>query len=818
MKASLSWIEQYVPVEMDISDLAEALTMAGLEVDSVENRYAWLDTVVVGLVISVAPHPNADKLQCCEVDVGGGTILPIVCGAPNVAKDQLCPVALPGTVFPEGHTIKKGKIRGQVSKGMICSAVELHLGTDKSGIMVLDSTYDGKAVTVGESLPEACGLSDYMIEIDLTPNRSDCLSIIGIAREIAAIQNKELNYPDFSKGISSPYEVSGEKDEISKMASVTIEAPDHCGRYAARLLDSICVKESPFWLQDRLMSVGLRPINNIVDITNFVMMETGQPLHGFDFDQLADKKIIVKTAGEGEKFTTLDNKERTLSSDMLMICDGKGPVGIAGVMGGLNSEIEDTTTRVLIESACFDPISIRRTAKRLGLGTDASHRFERGVDPLGTVNAVNRAASLMAQIAGGRIIDGLIDEHPVKPVIKPIALSVEKTHRLLGVTPDAEEIADMLKAIEFRVKIEDELMVTVTAPSYRVDVERPEDLMEEVARLYGYDHIPTTDPMQPLRACQLPKLRVIRDKIRDIMRGMGFCEAINYSFISKNACDQLKMAENDPRRSLLHILNPLTEDQGVMRTSLIPGLLGNMGHNLAQQVKNLKFFETGKIFIGKGQDEQPEEKEILSCLWTGARQPLSWHSKEIFCDFYDLKGSLEGLMAALGIDGLELKEIPDSACDMTKPGSGAVIFVNDVEIGKIGEVHPDVLKAFDLKQAAFIFEIDLDLLIPMVPDEIEAVPVPRFPAIDRDATLIVEKKIPVAKILDAVTNMKEPLVADVFLFDVYEGEAIGADKKSVSFRITYRSLEKTLKDKAITKLHQRITKKVIDTFDAGLPE
>jgi len=387
MKVSLSWLRDYVSIEMEVADLAEALTMIGLEVESVSERYEYLDNVFVGRIVEIHPHSNADKLKVCNVNLGD-RIIPVVCGAPNAEKDLLAPVALPGTLLSDGSILESGIIRGEPSEGMLCSEAELGLGVDQSGIMILDPT-----LTVGNRLTKALELSDKVLEFDLTPNRPDCLSIIGVAREIAAIQKTRVKYPEIT--------LRELNDNIFKFSSVTIEAPDHCPRYAARLIVGISVAPSPFWLQDRLMSVGLRPINNIVDITNFILMETGQPLHAFDFDRLAESRIVVRTAKDGESFTTLDQKDRVLSKDMLLICDGERPVAVAGVMGGLNSEIEDKTTRVLIESACFNPTSIRKTSKKLGLSTDASHRFERGVDPEGTVRAANRAAQLMVEITGG---------------------------------------------------------------------------------------------------------------------------------------------------------------------------------------------------------------------------------------------------------------------------------------------------------------------------------------------------------------------------------------------------------------------------------
>jgi phenylalanyl-tRNA synthetase beta chain len=808
MKVSLSWLQEYIPVDMDLVDLTEHLTMAGLEVDSVEDRYAWLGSVRVGRVVSVEAHPRADKLKLCEVDAGDRTVR-VVCGAPNVAPGMLAPLALPGTVFPDGKCLEKGVIRGETSEGMLCSAAELDLGTDASGIMVLDGENDPPAV--GEPLPRALSLSDAALEIDLTPNRPDCLSLLGVAREIGFFHGRKITCPE----IRLP---RGEGD-IRTKTSVTIDAPDHCPRYAARLIEGIQVKPSPFWLQDRLISVGLRPINNIVDVTNFVMMETGQPLHAFDFDRLAGHRIVVRTADDGEQFTTLDGKERSLTTDMLMICDGERPVAVGGVMGGLNSEIEEGTTRVLIESAYFDPVSIRRTAKILGLGTDASHRFERGVDPDGTLAALDRAAQLMLAAAGGTLVDGVIDEHPVRVENPAIELSIEALNRRLGIELSVDAAAEMLRAIEFTVNPTPDGCLQVLPPSFRVDIFRPEDLMEEIARLWGYNNIPVTFPRLPSEGIQFDPRIVLRNRVKDLMSGAGFAEAINYSFIEEAACDRLRLKADDPRRRMLHILNPLTEDQSVMRTSLIPGLLGAMGRNLSQQNRNLKLFEVGMIFLSNGQDQLPDEFEIVAGLWTGARHPASWFSPETACDFYDLKGVVEAMMAGMGIDRLRFRAAADEACEYTRPGRTAVIDTDTGggDAGTIGELHPEVAQAYGLKQTAFIFELNLDRIRPLFSDLKQARPIPKFPSTDRDITLIVDRSVEAAAVVDAIASGDEALVEEAFLFDVYEGEKMPPGKKSVSIRIVYRSPNETLEDEVVSPVHEKISRNLMQTFHATFP-
>ncbi len=802
MKVSLSWLKQYIPVDMPVSEICDRLTMAGLETDSVTDRYAWLHTVVTGRITAVNTHPNAGKLRLCQVDLGDRRVQ-VVCGAPNARQGMLAPLALAGTEFPGGRILEKSVIRGETSEGMLCSEAELELGADSSGLMELSPD-----LKPGIPLPDALHLSDAMIEVDLTPNRPDCLSLIGVAREIGAFQGKKVRLPDITLPL-------GEKD-INALTSVTIAAPDHCPRYAARLIEGITVKPSPWWLRERLQSVGLRSINNIVDVTNFVMMEMGQPLHAFDFDNLAGQRIVVRTASECEKFTTLDGKERTLTSEMLMICDGEKPVAVGGVMGGLNSEIENSTTRVLIESAYFSPASIRKTAKKLGLGTDASHRFERGADPEGTIRALDRAAQLMLEVAGGTLIKGCIDEHPVQIQTPVIRLSVAAANRHLGLELGRDQMADLLESVEFAAEKQGNLYLSVTPPSFRVDVSRPEDLMEEIARLWGYDNIPVTFPAIPAQGIAPAPQVELRNRIRDILSASGFAEVINYSFIDAGSCDRLGLKTDDPRRRMLKILNPISEDMSVMRTSLIPGMLETMFRNLSRQNRNLKIFEIGKIFLSKGQDSLPDHPEMLSGLWTGSRNDISWHEKETPCDFYDLKGITEGLCRRLGIRA-EFTALPDAQCDYTRPGYTARISAGDQKLGIIGQIHPRVMEAYDLKQAVWVFELDLDALRPLVSDSKKAVPLPRYPSVSRDITLIVEKRTEAWDLLKSVRNAGEELVEDVFLFDVYEGKNIPQDRKSVSFRIVYRSAESTLEDETVSFAHGKISDRLVQEFKAAFP-
>jgi len=806
MRVSLSWLQDYVTIDVEVAKLAEALTMAGLEVDALVDRYAYLDRIVAGRITEMAPHPDADTLSVCRMDVGKG-LKTIVCAATNIQAGDLVPVALAGAELPSGDRIAVERVRGQASEGMLCSEAELAVGADRSGILLLPKT-----ATPGMGIADVLGLSDTIIEFDLTPNRSDCLSVLGVAREVAAVLNKPLTFPE----VVLP---TGETP-ATDLASVTIEAPEHCPRYAARVILDVKIGPSPFWLQDRLHSVGLRSINNVVDVTNFVLMEMGQPLHAFDFDRLGEHRIVVRTAQEGQSFVTLDGVQRTLGADMLMICDGQGPVALAGIMGGLESEIEDDTRAVLIESAYFDPISIRRTAKRLGLNTESSFRFERGVDPEGIPTAQDRAAQLMLQTAGGRLAAGVIDNYPRPLSQRTIELSVKRTNRLLGMVISQAEISAYLTSVQLEVETLDEDRLRVAAPTFRVDLKRPEDLMEEVARLKGYDQIPTTHPRSYVVANPQDRKIQVRSELRQVFAGCGFSEVVSYSFIAQEACDRLQLAHGDPRRRMVSILNPLTEDQGVMRTSLIPGLLAIMYRNSTQQNKDLRIFEIGKIFLSPaktGGDELPEEVQMVSGLWTGARHDRTWHIKEERVDFYDIKGVVESVCQALSLPTLRLTPLEGDGFPYLRQGHAAKVYDGDEFLGTVGELTPEVLNSFELKDPAFCFDLNFDKLVFSMRDEKHAKPVSRFPATTRDMALIVDTPIEAQGMLDFIDALGQALIDGVHVFDVYEGAPVPQGKKSIALRLTYQSFERSLTDTEVNSIHDRVTEKVLKKFNAQLP-
>ncbi|MBN1546400.1 MAG: phenylalanine--tRNA ligase subunit beta, partial [Syntrophaceae bacterium] len=640
MQVSIKWLKDYIDLALTPDELAAKLTMAGLEVEAIERKKPAFTGVVVAKILSLSPHPNADKLSLCRISTGEAEF-PVVCGASNIKVGDVVPLAKVGATIPGGYTIKHSTIRGEVSEGMLCSEEELEIGGDNTGIMILPPD-----LPLGLELSKALDLDDTVMDIGITPNRSDCLSIIGMAREIAALTGSTVKYPDITFNETT--------EDIDGITSVTIEDPDLCPRYTARILKDVKIGPSPFWMRQRLEAVGLRSINNVVDVTNFVMMEFGQPLHAFDFRFLEEGRIVVRRSHAGEPFVSLDEKERILRPDTLMICDGKKPVAIAGIMGGLNSEVKDDTAMVLLESAYFQPSSIRKSARWLGMGTDAAFRFERGIDPEGVVRALNRAAQLIAETAGAVVCKGIIDAYPNRVAVpESIPLRIQRVNDVLGANLDEGQIVESLRLLGMSVNKTDQIgFYSVNPPSYRVDIYREIDLVEEVARLIGYDRIELKLPQISVKPLEKEKKQVLIEKIRQILNGCGFSEAIHYSFITPKSCDVLNISAEDERARMLKIANPLTDDQAIMRTTLVYSLLDTMRTNANNGCYNLKLFETGKIFIDNGQGELPTEKERLGVLLTGVAYDDFWHLKESGADFYSLKGVVEDLIAGLRLTGV----------------------------------------------------------------------------------------------------------------------------------------------------------------------
>jgi phenylalanyl-tRNA synthetase beta chain len=814
MKFTLNWLKEYVPIDLAVEELAERLTMLGLEVDAVTPLGQGIGQIRIGRVLTVKPHPNADRLTVCEVEVDK-KVVPVVCGAPNVRAGLLVPVALPGTTLPAGLLVKEAVIRGETSQGMLCSEKELGISDDHSGIMELPADVDPE-----KSLVDALALADTLIEVDLTPNRPDCASVIGIAREVAGCTGQKVQLPLIDRPV--------DLNAADVPFAVEIRAEADCPRYAARLLKNITIGPSPWWLQKRLADVGLRSINNIVDITNLVMLEYGQPLHAFDFQTLAGARIVVRHAAAGEMFTTLDGVERELDPEMLLICDGEKAVAIAGVMGGLNSEVSNATTSVLLESAYFNPVSIRRTARRLNMATDASYRFERGVDPEGVLKAMERAVRLMVDIAGAEAVPGGVDRYPGRTARPSLPMRVRRTCDLLGVELTGEEIAALLRAIEMRVEVQDDAILVVEPPSFRVDIEREIDLVEEVARLIGFNEIPSTLPSIPMSFPDQDKAREIRQRIVSLLTAIGFSEAVNYSFVSAKHFDKLGLAPDDPARQTVRLLNPLSEDQGIMRTMLLPGLLENVQRNVSFQTIDLKLFETGKVFLPeadakKASVDQPVEATHVAGVLSGRRYPESalLHYGTEPMDILDVKGTVELLCREL--------RLPDVSFVPTAGGKSATLpyvdgntllslIVTGHEIGILGQVKPSVLKSFGIKQDVYFFDMHLDqvALIEPAPKSFQALP--RFPAVHRDIAMLVPEKVAAGDIVAAVKDSGNRMLDSVELFDVYRGKSIESGFKSVALAITYRSGQGTLDDRKVDAMHQKIIKLIESEFSGRLRE
>ncbi len=805
MKFTLSWLSTFVSTgDMAPEALAEKLTMLGLEVDAVTALYQGLDQIITAKILSVRKHPNADRLSLCEVDTGEETV-PVVCGAPNVYQGMVTAMARPGVRLPDGMKIKKAKVRGEQSLGMLCSARELGLSDDHQGIMALDET-----LAAGIALTEALDLNDTMIEVDLTPNRPDCASVLGIAREVAGFTGQTLQLP-----VKNAPTLDGTGIDFS----VTIDDPALCPRYSARKLTGITIGPSPWWLQRQLLAVGLRPINNIVDITNFVMLEYGQPLHAFDFKKIRGGKIIVRRPVESDgKFTTLDGVERTLESDMLMICDGEGPVAVAGVLGGMDSEVTEHTTEVLLESACFDPVSIRKTARRLNLPSEASYRFERGVDPNITLLAMERAVQLMVELSGATVSDNGADQYPGRRPLFELDLRVERVCRLLGLTLSSEEIAAYLQAIEFEVSGAGDDVLHVVVPSFRPDIEREVDLVEEIARLYGYNEIPTTMPAIGMDYPDRDPLRLIRKKTAAVCTVRGFYEAINYSFVDEKHLDMMRLPAEDARRKVTRLLNPLTEEQAVMRSMLLPGLLENLQRNINHQQPDLRLFEVGKIFIQQEEGKQPEERYQLCAVCTGLRYPGAspMYFTDQQSDLLDIKGLAEDILESLRIQGTNGAldfVITSETCQPYADQSAFISLVDgEVEIGRMSLVKTEILQDMGIKQPVCFFECDLDLINDLPVAGKQFVSIPKYPMMKRDIALLVPEQVPAGDLLQAVRNHRAEHVESVDIFDVYSGKPIEAGMKSVALSVTYRSPKKTLDDVTVDRIHEKIVNSLMTSF------
>ena len=796
MKISHNWLRKYVDFRLSPHEIVDGLTMLGLEVESVEDQAKKFDRFVVGEVLERAKHPNADRLTLCKVNTGK-EVQEIVCGAPNVAAGQKVAVALVGATIPhnqhdpEGNpfVLERAKIRGVESNGMICSAFELGLGEDAAGIMVL-----GDGAKPGTLLAQYLGQTDVIYEIGITPNRADCLSHIGIAREVALLAKKKIRMPEVRIRESS---TSGKK-----LARIIVEDKKGCPRYTARLLRNVHIAPSPKWLQDQLSAVGVRPINNVVDVTNYVLMETGQPLHAFDYDKLAQHTIVVKRARDGEKFTTLDGKERALNAETLMICDGERSVAVAGVMGGGNSEITDSTANILIESAFFDPTSIRRTSKYLGLSTEASYRFERGTDIGITKYAADRAAQLIQELSGAEVAEGALDVYPRKRKGPRIKLRVSRTNRILGTNLTKSETRDCLSRIGIVTKSVTADTLEATVPTFRVDIGQEIDLIEEVARVHGYNSI-QTKTISLIDFSEAVFADRIETDLRNYFSNAGFNEMV---------ANSLQDSETAALAGLpvVKMLNPVSVEMSTLRTSLVPGALQVVRHNRNHGNKYLRLFELGKVYslgtpTGSESLEGFREEDRLLVVMTGKPVTAGIGVQPRDTDLLDLKGEVEAFLSKVCLDKYRFIYY-DTRSALTD--STISIEINGVGAGFLGRIKGELTRKFDIDDQVYVCELALEVLSAGMTFERKYEPLPRFPSVTRDLAFVVEGSVTQQSLEKAMHESGKPLLVSLVLFDEYRDEKIGAGKKSLAYALEFQSQDHTLNDRETDQVVSRIVETV----------
>lgn len=811
MNVSYKWLNEYIDLNGYTGEaLAELMTSGGIEIDVVESRNKGVSGVVVGRVVTREKHPDADKLSVCTVDVGGSEPLQIVCGAKNVAAGQLVPVATVGAKLPGDFAIKRAKLRGVESQGMICSAKEIGLNEkllpkeQQEGILVLP-----EGMTVGQSILDVLGIDDEVLELDLTPNRSDCLSMLGVAYEVGALTGREVKLPD--------NHVTDTTELASEHLSVQIEAVEQCSHYAARYIKGVVIGPSPQWMQNRLMAAGIRPISNVVDITNFVMLEYGQPLHAFDADKVNHGRIVVRLAREGEVIVTLDDQERKLEPHTLVITDGEKPIALAGVMGGANSEVNESTVNILLESARFDGGTVRKTSRQIGLRSESSIRFEKGVDPSRVVPALDRAAALIAKYADGLVLEGVVQEVAAAPEEKEIFVSLDKINRYLGTELSKLEVQTLFGRLQFSFELSLDGVFKVQVPSRRGDITRDVDLIEEVARLYGYDNIPTTPIEGAATPGALTKPQAIRRELRKRLTDAGLNEVISYSFTHPERTKLFPALNGSVVPIRLSL--PMSEDRSVLRTSLLPQLLETATYNRNRKIEDLSLFEIGSVFHTEEAEltRLPQEKHRLAVLLTGSRTSTQWNRKSVPVDFYDVKGVLETVIEVLGISEL-ISYVAAQPEDM-HPGRTAAIVLETERgpetIGYVGQVHPALQLEHDL-QDVYVLEMELAPLYDAANFDIAYKSLPRYPAMQRDIAVVLNREIEVGKLIDAVRETAGELLESVNVFDIYTGEKLGTEKKSVALSLVYRHDARTLTDEEVTELHGRVVAKLEQSFAAEL--
>lgn len=790
MKIPFNWIKDYVDINVEAKELGDILTLTGSQLEEIEIQGDNIKNIVVCQIEKIEKHPDADRLQVCQVNIGD-EIIQIVTAADNMKEGDKVPAALHKSIISDGTEIKKGKMRGLLSNGMFCSEEELGIAGDEPvhGLMILPSD-----APIGKDIKAYLGLNKAILDFEITSNRPDCLSMVGMARETAAALDTEYRMPNISFEAKCPKNINDElKVEIKS---------DLCRRYMARGVKNVKIAPSPGWMQERLLEAGVRPINNIVDITNFVMLEIGEPMHAFDSRELTKGKIVIEAAKDGEKFTTLDETERELNSNFLCIKDGDRTVALAGIMGGLNSEIQEDTSEVVFECANFNGTNIRVNSKTLGIRTEASLRFEKDIDPNLALVALDRACALVCELGAGDVMEGTVDEYPSVKEISYITVSSSWINTFLGTEITKEEMKKALDSLDLKTEInEDSLEITV--PTFRVDIKIKQDIAEEVARIFGYDKIPTTVfDVTPLRENK-HKNDILREVVIDSLIASGLNQSISYSFVSPKVFDKIKVEQDSELRNVVKIKNPLGEDFSVMRTSTLPSIMESLGRNYSRNNEYAALFEIGKVYI-KQEDESklPIERNILTIGMYGEY------------DFLDLKGIVENVLDRLGIT--KGKFLRESQNPTFHPGKTASIQLRGKSIGVFGEIHPDVQEGYGVDKECYVAELDLDLLYLAADTKKPYTPIPKFPAATRDIAVLVDDSVLAQDIEETIKKAGGALVERIRLFDIYKGSQITEGKKSIAYAIVYRDPKKSLTDNDVNKVHDKILKSLENKIGAEL--
>ncbi len=791
MKVPVKWLKDYVDINISPKELSDRLTLSGSKVEELVVSGEEISNVVTGKIIKIDRHPDAEKLVVCQVDINAEEPIQIVTAATNMKEQDIIPVALHGSTLHGGLKIKKGKLRGVVSNGMFCSEEELGIAGDKPvhGLMILPED-----TPIGVDIKEVVNIGSAVIEFEITSNRADCLSVIGIARETAATLGTTYKMPNLEYTSTCSENV---KDDYN----VEIK-DDLCRRFILKGIKNVKIEPSPQWMQERLLEAGVRPINNIVDITNFVMLELGQPLHAYDAREIASKTIVVERAENGEKFTTLDEIERTLDSDILCIKDGERTVGLAGIMGGLNSEIKEDTEMVILECANFDGINVRKASKKLNLRTEASTKFEKDLDPNLCEMAVARVASLVNELNAGEIMEGVIDVYPEPKTPHYLEVDSNWINKFLGIDISKEEMKKYLDRLDLDTEIKEDILV-VKSPTFRSDINIKEDIAEEIVRIYGYNNVPSTIALCEATKSGRSEKQKLEENVVDSLINSGLNQSISYSFVSPKIFDKLLLSEDSSLRKAISIKNPLGEDFSIMRTTTLASAMEALSRNYSKSNEEARLFEIGKIYIPSGDENKlPEERNIVTISMYGN------------IDYLDIKGVVENVIEELGIENVTFKR--ESESPSFHPGKTAALYIGKEYIGVVGEIHPDVANNYDMDIRCYVSELNLDILLKHAKVDKKYVPLPKFPAVTRDIALLVEDEILVQEIEDTIKKQGGSILESVKLFDVYKGKQIPEGKKSIAYSIVYRNKEKTLTDNEVNKVHDKILRALEHKLGAEL--